>query len=162
MIAGLLMMAAGVNVPNEYFGDWSVTTTQGGSSIASIKNNAGSVFGVICIEDTCTSFFNPTVPCDEETKYPALVNAPSAAFPVTMECVKAGELNLYTFPMDSGITDAMSIGGIIGIAYPMKSGEFKVERFSLTGSARAAARAGQIAKFYALPANKKGSDKSTL
>lgn len=162
MIAGLLLLAAGASIPDERYGDWSVTTLGTGSTIASVKNNADSAFGVICLEDFCTSFFNPALKCDEGTKYPALVNAPSSAFPVTMECVKAGGLDFYTFPMDDGVKDALSIGGVIGIAYPMQSGEFKVARFSLTGSARASARASQIAKHLKSSGNRKGSDSSTL
>lgn len=162
MISGLLLLAAGATFPTEYYGDWSVNVLGATSSIASVKNNADSAFGVICLEDFCTTFFNPALKCDEGTKYPALVNAPSAAFPVTMECVKAAGLDLYTFPLDEGIKDALSIGGVIGIAYPMKSGEFKVARFSLTGSARASARASQITKYLNSKTGGKGSDSSTL
>lgn len=162
MISALLMLAAGVNIPDERFGDWSVTTLENGATIASVRNNADASFGTICTTSGCLSFFNPALSCVEGTKFPALVNAPDAAFHVTLECLKAGGFDLYTFPLDDRLTEAMSVAGVLGMAYPMKSGEFKVARFSMTGAARATARAMQITKYYSNPRNAKGSDASTL
>lgn len=151
---GLLFFAAATAIPaipDEEYGDWKVITLDNGTTIASVGNNAGSTFGAICTGTGCTSFFNPSIGCDPGSKYPALVNAPSSAFSVTLLCEKVGDLMIYSFPMEDRVTDAMSIGGVIGFASPMKSGEFKVARFSLTGAARSTARALQISKYLANP-----------
>jgi hypothetical protein len=56
----------------------------------------------------------------------------------------------------------MSVGGMIGFAFPMKSGDFKVARFSLTGSARASARAQQFASGSTRDQKSQTSDNYTL
>jgi hypothetical protein len=151
--------------PDEKIGDWTVI---GGSSdvvITSVGNNAGSVFGVVCshrMTEGCAAFLNPSIECDDGHKYAALVNAPAAAFAVTLVCEKIDDMFLYTLPLEGGVADAMSVGGVLGIAFPMQSGQFKVARFSLTGAARAAARAAQLAAGEPPIQKQDASDNSTL
>jgi len=132
--------------PDETIGDWTISPLGNGAAIASTSNSAGARFGTICDKAGCVAFFNPSIKCENGHSYPALVNAPAAAFSVTMQCEKVGDLLIYDIPMEGGITEAMSVGGVIGFALPMASGEFKVARFSLTGAARAAARAQQLTR----------------
>ena len=138
-----LNVPAPVLLPEETYGDWFVANISTSFSIASTKNDAGSVLGSICGADGCFVFFNPKIRCTEDQQYPALINAPAAAYNVVMTCKKFGDLLIYTMPLEGAITDAMSVGGVLGVAFPMASGEFKVSRFSLTGAARATARASQ-------------------
>jgi hypothetical protein len=142
---------------SEVYGDWSVTLFDGGISMATTSNNAGSVFGVFCTRTSaCTAFFNPKIPCEDGSKYPALFNAPSAAYPEVMQCEKVGDSFLLEVALEGAVADAMSVGGQLGIAFPMKSGQFEVSRFSLTGAARAAARAQQMIN-EAPPSNQQGA-----
>lgn len=147
-------------LPKERFGDWNIAFLANGSAIASTQNSGGAVFGSICDRSGCVAFFNPAVKCQVGEKYPALINAPSSAFPVTMECEKVGELFVYSLPIEGYIADAMSVGGVLGFAFPMESGEFKVARFSLTGAARATARASQQAKARPADSAPKGDNYS--
>lgn len=146
----------------ETFGDWTVTYTDKTLVIASVGNNAGAVFGSICYKGHCSAFFNPQIDCKDGDEYPALVNAPAAAFGVSLKCEKTGEIFLYTLPLEGGVAEAMSVGGVLGIAFPMQSGEFQVARFSLTGAARSSARASQIAGGSLESERQPASDNSTL
>ena len=130
-------------IPDETFGDWRVVNIGRELSIASTKNDAESVFGTICSTTGCFAFFNISIGCTENGKYPALINAPAAAYTLIMTCYKLGDKLMYTVPIEGPIADAMSVGGVLGMAFPLASGEFKVARFSLTGAARATARASQ-------------------
>lgn len=161
-LAVFAILTAATNPPSETYGDWTVRLLGNSSTIASVSNNAGSAFGAICSQTGCTSFFNPKIECEDGHEYSALVNAPSAAFTVTLECEKLDDLYLYTLPLEGGVADAMSVGGVLGIAFPMQSGEFKVARFSLTGAARASARAQQVAQRTTAPNKQQASDNFSL
>lgn len=173
MIAAILLMAAApkppvIDVvpvtppPEEHLGDWRITFPSQGFAIAAVSNSAGATFGSICYKDGCSGFFNPSIKCDVGSKYPALVNAPASAFAVVLECEKVGDLLIYSLPIEGAVADAMSVGGVIGFAFPMASGEFKVARFSLTGAARAAARAQQYAQGGSPEAKQPASDNYAL
>ena len=135
-----------VRVPDEHYGAWTVSWFATDTWLATTPNDAGSAFGAVCSKKGCSTFINPQITCDQDATYPALVNAPSAAFAATLTCIHFGKIGLLVFSEDKAILDAMSIGGNIGVAFPMQSGEFKVSRFSLTGGMRAYARASQLAK----------------
>lgn len=149
-------------VPPETFGDWSVIFLQNGASIASTSNNAGSVFGVVCDRSGCTAFLNPKITCENGHRYPALINAPAASFSASLTCEKLDDKFIYNLPLEGSIADAMSVGGVLGVAFPMESGEFKVARFSLTGAARASARAQQMAQAPVSQPKQPASDNFSL
>lgn len=149
-------------VQEETYGDWYVQRLTASAIIAGTTNDAGSVFGVICDASLCQAFFNPQIPCADGNSYPALANAPAAAFAVTITCKQIDDLHIYSLPLEGGVTEAMSVGGVFGIAFPLKSGQFQVARFSLTGAARASARAQQLARWNAPSAPENVSDEFTL
>lgn len=130
----------------EACGDWQVEPLIKGLYLASTGNQSGSRLGVLCNADGCTSVFNPRINCEDKAKYPALLNSPSGAYNQILTCEVIGESYLLSLSDEDAIQEAMSIGGTIGIAFPMQSGEFNVSRFSMTGAARAYARAAQLAR----------------
>lgn len=151
-----------VQSPRETYGDWAVTTAGKAAYMATTFNSAGAGFGTICDETGCQAFFDTQIGCEEGANYPALINAPAAAYPVVLSCQKVGTLSLYSLPLEGAIADAMSVGGVLGVAFPMASGEFKVSRFSLTGAARASARAAQLGKGDQGNARQNARDSLTL
>lgn len=148
--------------PSERFGDWEVTFGGGSLYIATTSNTAKAAFGSICDDTGCVAFFNPKIDCVEGDGYPALINAPAASYSVSLKCEKIDDFKIYSLPIEGAIADAMSVGGVLGIAFPMASGEFKVSRFSLTGAARASARAAQLATRKSGDDRKNASDNFTL
>lgn len=148
--------------PREDYGDWGVTLFGGDLYIAATRNSADAAFGTMCDKTDCIAFFNPKIDCVEGEKYPVLINAPAAAYSSVVKCEKVDGVTLYSLPLEGAIADAMSVGGILGIAFPMASGEFKVSRFSLTGAARASARAAQLGKSGQGSTRQNASDSLTL
>jgi hypothetical protein len=149
--------------PHERYGDWTATDVGGGIYMATTANNVGSVFGTMCEKNTCFAFMNPSIGCNPSDQYPALINAPGGAFSVLVTCEKFGDLLIYDFDIGDQLSEAMAVGGVLGIAFPMASGEFKVARFSLTGAARATARIAQLAKGEVPASNSRtGSDENSL
>lgn len=147
---------------SETYGDWTVQYLAGESTVANVTNSAGHVLGAICDKSGCEAFFNPQLNCTDGNSYPALVNAPSGSFYVDLKCLKAGERFLYSTPLDGDMSEAMSVGGVLGIAFPMASGKFEVSRFSLTGAARATARASQVARGPSPSNRQEASDNFSL
>lgn len=144
----------------ETYGEWTATYRPStGLAMSFIQNSSKSLFGTVCSRGKCDAFLDPKISCDDGAEYPALINAPSAAFHVRVRCseMKDGG-TYYILSLDGGVADAMSVGGILGIAFPMQSGQFRVERFSLTGAARAAARASQLANVNANPGRRQVRD----
>lgn len=132
--------------PDEQYGDWIVQDLGSNLYMASTGNSSGSRFGELCDAGGCIAFFNPQIVCEDGHAYPALINSPAGAVNLQLTCKKVDALYLLTLPDASDLTDPLSIGGQLGIAFPMQSGEFAVSRFSMTGGLRACARTEQLAK----------------
>lgn len=146
----------------ENYGDWQIVRLTQTAYMAGVKNSSGLTFGTICNSSGCTAFFDVKIPCANDAKYPSLINAPSSAFPATLLCEKVDNFTIYSTELEGNIADAMSVGGVLGIAFPMESGEFRVARFSLTGAARATARASQLAKSRETSSQKGRGDSYSL
>lgn len=151
MVSFLIGGSAYADAPSEQYGDWTVTQLTPGSYIALTVNNGDARFGTFCSPKMCTAFFDNGSTCENGAKYPVLLNSPSGAYPEIAVCEKIGNRHLLEMPLQGDVSNAMSVGGTLGIAFPMQSGQFQVSRFSMTGAARASARASQLAQ--ARPAN---------
>lgn len=132
--------------PTERYGEWTAQALADRTFMATTNNREGAVFGVVCSPRNCAAVVNPQIDCDVGDYYPVLVNTPAGSYSPKIQCEKLGDVLVYSFALDDDLTESMSIGGIIGFAFPMASGEFKVVRFSLTGAARATARISQLAQ----------------
>jgi hypothetical protein len=130
--------------PAERYGDWEVLPSSD-LTIASTQNASGSAFGVLCMS-TCAAFFNFQTTCEQGDEYPALINSAAGSASVELKCTMYQGRHLMLMPLNDKILDSMSIGGELGVAFPLQSGRFQVARFSLTGSLRAADRALAYAK----------------
>ncbi|WP_343518121.1 hypothetical protein [Sphingomonas sp.] len=147
-------------LPGERYGNWYVTTTTG-ATFATTENESGSAFGVLC-GSSCVFFFNPVIQCEHDGKFPVLINTPAGAFNATLTCRVAEGRYLLAAPLDTTLLDAMEIGGELGVAFPMESGQFKVTRFSLTGALKATLRAYQLSESGRANPTEKGLRDQTL
>lgn len=127
----------------ENYGDWSVNRLDAGY-LALANNESNSTFGVLCLTK-CINVFNFNVQCDNNNIIPALVNSSSGAYHINLSCYRVDEKTYFlSTPFDQSLYNAMEIGGVLGISFPLKSGEFKVARFSLTGALKASVRAFEL------------------
>ena len=120
-----------------YNSDTAPTTTW-------IVNDSGSEFGFFCNDGDCRFFaaFNTT--CEDETEYPALVNATASAYGTTLVCSEveeeSGSKHYFVFKDTEAIEKSVGDGGVIGVATALLSGEFNVSRFSVSNARKAVAR----------------------
>src|SRR5581483_11273653 len=108
-------------------------------------NDSGSTFGFFCYGDSCTFYVDTNVRCAEKSKTPMLINAESGSTYVVSVCVHLpsgdGRVRYVNTILDTDVLKAISSGTIIGFAFPLEGGQFKVVRFSLNGAMRATGQA---------------------
>lgn len=117
------------------FGRWSATDF-GDYTIARTENESGSVFGMLC-GTSCVYFVNFQKDCDAGDKYPAMINGPLGAFPITLSCYHIEKLRVLTFQVEDNAINMLADKGEIGFAIPLGDGKFGVSRFSLQGGLEA-------------------------
>lgn len=128
--------------PEKKFGSWTVgAMADGEGAYAATINDSGGVLGLFCYRETekCLWLLANEIQCEDESRYPVLVNSDAGAFTTEIVCMKNGKKPRYAFANFDEIEDAVLKADWLGIAYPMASGKFKVGRFSLKGSNEAVA-----------------------
>lgn len=122
------------------YGDWQADL-HGSSTLteAFTVNESGSTFGFICSAsiNRCMYYISVHTTCDQGSKSAILINADSGALESTITCTKLGDTYYSTIENSSDLSDAIATSSTLGIAIPMKSGQFKVVRFSLLGAGSA-------------------------
>lgn len=147
--------------PTERYGDWTVAEFGTKSYIATTTNPSGSLFGVVC-GSTCTAVINPKIQCKDKQSIPALINSSAGSFSAQLTCLVIDGRYLFSTPVTKTFVDSMEIGGQLGIAFPMESGQFQVARFSLTGSLKAVLRAYDLSPASSAKQGEEGFRDQTL
>jgi len=121
-------------------GDWAEDVTNDGSAIfAATSNDSGAIFGEWCYPSTgkCSWLIGLDGSCEQDSAYPILANSDSGAASVLIRCGgKVGNTGLSQFAIVQykDLENLMTESKMIGFALPLKSGQFRVVRFSLAGS----------------------------
>lgn len=99
-------------------------------------NQSGSTFGFICIASSnkCVYYVSPQTTCDEGSTSAVLINSDAGALYSTVKCTKLGDTYYSVIQETDSLHSAVMKSNEIGIAFPMKGGQFKVVRFSLVGA----------------------------
>lgn len=120
---------------------WTEGETSDGDLYAATTNDDGQVLAQFCTvaDATCQWVLVTQDTCEVgKTRTPTLISAPAGATSATMACLSttpSGGKTLYRlgfYPFDS-VDAAFRQTGIVGIAIPLESGQFRVVRFSLVG-----------------------------
>lgn len=132
------------------FDDWFLidAADQSGDVIAGTSTPDGKeILGYRCFlsNNTCIYVLLTKSHCEVKGKYPYLLNAPDGAWHITAECVQTDDSSsqLRLSPYKNLETALQAQRGIIGIAMPMQTGQFRAVRFSLSGG-RDATRAAEL------------------
>lgn len=121
-------------------GDWSEDVSNDGSALyAATSNDSGAILGEWCYPSTgkCNWLIGLDGNCEQDSAYPILANSDSGAASVMIRCGgKVGNTGLSQFAIVEykDLESLMVDSKMIGFAFPLKSGQFRVVRFSLTGS----------------------------
>jgi len=118
-------------------GDWIAGT------YASGVNN---FLGMRCFKKLgeCGVVISSPVKCEDNAKYPMLVNSDTGSYSIEGTCIiNGGKYEQLLSPYDV-ISKAIYVDdGVIGIAVPLASGEFRAYRFSLYNAKRAIDEVGR-------------------
>lgn len=132
-------LAAASN-PIETFADWSVVrAAESADLIAITHNKAGGYLAFRCFTDTqkCVHVLSAKFECKVGAGYPVLVNTHATALSIQTSCISGAVSHELLADDQSQIHEALKQDGVIGFAFPMDSGLFKVVRYSLNGAREA-------------------------
>lgn len=124
----------------ETFADWSVIQAKDSVDLIAITYiKEGSYLAFRCFVNTqkCVHVFSAGFECKVGGGAPVLVNTPASALSIQTTC--ASNSVDYELMVDdqSQIHETLKQGGVIGFAFPVNSGLFKVVRYSLNGAGEA-------------------------
>ena len=153
VLAVVLMVAgsASVRAAEQTFSDWIVDVSTDKERIyAATTNDSGSVLGEFCDLSThkCSWLLAMDVACKDSVDLPILGNTASGAVQLNLTCggqVDSGATYQYYFSNWKDVELLLKDSSLVGFAFPMKGGQFKVSRFSLTGRTDAVALAESVA-----------------
>ncbi|CAM8666290.1 hypothetical protein MCEGEM3_01092 [Oxalobacteraceae bacterium] len=124
-------------------GDWTSQFLDGMGE-ASTHENGISMLGMLCGNGSCRYYFANGLDCEPSVNYPLMVTTDVGAVPIEAVCepmtTANGEVMLYWFAETPYLNDAFVKTPVIGIAFPLTNGEFKISRFSMNGFAQAVER----------------------
>jgi hypothetical protein len=124
-------------------GDWS-SQFMDGMGEATTHENGMSVFGMLCGDGTCSYYFANSTECEQSATYPLMLTTNSGALSVDAVCEKVdsanGELMLYWFTETDMMNRAFNNTPVLGFAFPLTNGQFKISTFSMDGFTQAIER----------------------
>lgn len=122
------------------FGSWEVSSITADDGIyAATVNESKAVLGQYCLYDMeqCFWVLVNDINCNEGSQVPVLVNTDGEALNQMLLCMKIDGKPGYAFTDFNAIEAVVRASSKVGIAFPLQSGLFQVNRFSLTGAIRA-------------------------
>lgn len=117
--------------------DWVIDTNGTDYYYAATINSSGHVFGKYCYfdEQQCLFLIGIDISCKTGNKYPVLVNAESGSLNMNLVCGdEVGKQQVLIFDNFDQIERTAKESNKLGVAIPLESGQFKVSRFSMSGS----------------------------
>jgi hypothetical protein len=117
-------------------GDWSSQFLEGMGE-ASTHENGQSMLGMLCGNGSCRYYFANGLDCEASANYPLMVTTDVGAVPIEAVCepmaTANGDVMLYWFAETPQLNEAFTKTPVVGIAFPMTNGEFRISRFSMNG-----------------------------
>jgi hypothetical protein len=143
-LVGVLGVLGAASAQTMRFDAWVVGVPGDASGVyAATDNSSGSMLAFTCpFTDDCHYRLITPNTCVEGEKYPGVLSTNKGAISVTLHCLsivgwdsnRGGVLGLAPF---DNVDLAVREGRDLGIAVPLKNGQFHVSRFSLIGSSAA-------------------------
>jgi hypothetical protein len=122
------------------FGSWAVGSIVGNEGLyAATMNDSNALLGQYCYfeGENCVWLLANDLGCENGSKYPVLINTDAGATSMELECMKLGGKPRYAFTDFQSIDKSISETSNLGIAFPLQSGRFQVNRFSMNGAIKA-------------------------
>lgn len=139
-----LLLLCSLPAGAQQYQDWYVEAVDANTVAASTRNGSGSILLKTCYVDTqqCAWMLNTDTDCENGGVYPAIANSASGSRAFQLTCIGEKKLTqLLIFNDYEGFEAVSRNDPLVGIAFPMQGGQFRVLRFSLAGSVAATAAA---------------------
>ncbi len=124
-------------------GDWSSQFSEGMGEV-STHENGGSMFGMLCKDDSCRYYFANGIDCEPGNNYPLMVTTAAGALAFDAVCDRMetanGDMLLYWFNESQQLNAAFGESTAVGFAFPMTNGQFRTSKFSMKGYGEAVER----------------------
>jgi hypothetical protein len=128
-------------------GDWASQFREGMGE-ASTHDNGKAMFGMLCANRVCRYYFANGTPCEPGNNYPMMLTTKAGAVALDSVCepmeTANGEVMLYWFSESAQLNDALSRSESVGFAFPLTSGHFRTNVFSMAGYNDAIGRMGLV------------------
>ena len=117
-------------------GDWYSQFLEGMGE-AGTHENGLSTFGILCAEGNCRYYFANGINCEPSSNYPLMITTEGGAVSVESVCEPVstanGDIMVYWFNESDAINQAFKKTLVVGFAFPLSDGKFKVNKFSMDG-----------------------------
>lgn len=140
MFLALFLAAASMasHAQTKTFNDWRIEVVDANTIAAYTMNDSGGLFGKICYVDAqqCLWVLTSSAPCETDGNYAVLSNSKAGANMHGLTCLPHRQLGQQLMRFDSfeEVSSIAQQSGQVGFAFPIMDGQFRVLRFSLTGS----------------------------
>ena len=146
ILSALLAMVAACPVGAEdrvEHGDW-VSQFLDDKGEASTHDNGTAMFGMLCADRLCRYYYANGIDCDPGSNYPLMITTAVGAMAIDAICepmkTANGDVKLFWIPESPKLNEALGQSEAIGIAFPLTSGQFRTNLFSMNGYEEAIAR----------------------
>ncbi len=123
------------------FKEWVVSVKDMKKPFAATVNESGAVFGQYCYPESgsCLYIVATASKCEKDANYPVLLNSEAGSAYVELLCGGSsdGQRFEYYFKNFDTINKIALQDGVLGIAFPLDGGQFRVVRFKLDGAKEA-------------------------
>ena len=143
ILVASLALAGAALAGDQQFGAWRVGATNDSGFYAGTTSEGNAILAQLCYPASrrCVWVIDTPSSCDKNSQIPAIINSSSGAAAVTLICTGSHmyiDQTQYNQKLisparatDNTIAQAV---GTIGLAFPLKSGEFQSDRYSLSGA----------------------------
>lgn len=117
-------------------GSWSSQFLEGMGE-ATTHENGTSTFGILCAQGSCRYYFANGVDCEPGGNYPFMITTDSGALTIEGVCEPVatanGDILVYWFNENDAMNRAFQQTPVVGFAFPLTSGKFRLSSFSMDG-----------------------------
>lgn len=142
---------------------WNLSLDAGNFVYAATLNSSDRLLGQYCYfdEGTCVYMVTLGITCTEGSEYPSIINSSAGVVTVDLICAHKyeDENTFFITPFDD-VDNIIKQASTIGFAVAMEGDEFKVVRFSLSGSTYAIEKMRSGAEVLSDQINYKSNTKS--
>ncbi len=117
-------------------GSWSSQFLEGMGE-ATTHENGTSTFGILCAQGSCRYYFANGIDCEPGGNYPFMITTDSGALTIEGVCEPVatanGDILVYWFNENDAMNRAFQQTPVVGFAFPLTSGKFRLSSFSMDG-----------------------------